>query len=441
MSVFRSLLIVCTVALVWSDSGLAKNSHPFSGRRLRRGHWLTCDRGADEAYRRDPFFHKDSPQQEVAAYVPKFDGEFSFEVKDTWEDYVTKSGYNCAQCGETCQGEGNDKTCSCDFCTWTEKETFYAPWSTQKVQWHAEYIQDQAYLQRRQDWINKGKPALSRNASDLDKLMIFDPERPLNYFLFPGEVESVEASNGVLFGGAEGLRPEIHIDHPRYQYSYNPQSTVGEVAKCDDRDFQISSQISAGKRLITTTPNSVEFRKNWIQGAKNSKGELTDETAKFELTDISAMRYEDQNVHGNYKDTLVAVNLWHAHNFWWFLDTKAGRDWKTKDVDSIIQWHKENPNDKSPPVATYELKTSDLLRGRWTGSEFHLAAGNTYEVCTYMLRLNNIYYKTRKWYGAYDWSEPNCSMFKYNPDGGKDLRSGGQKVEDFLSHLVGFGIF
>lgn len=417
----------------------AVNKSPSSGRSLRYGHWLTCWGGEDSRPRIDPNFHKDSPEDLVSKYVPKFSGKYNYEVKDTWEEYVTKSGNDCFRCGETrsCSRDSNGQevcTSSCNYCSWQELETFYAPWSTQTVNWSAEYIPDQNYRKKRQDWIAKGKPEISRNKSDLEKLFDFDPERPNEFFLFPGEVEYIRADNG----GGSSISPKIFVDRSRHEYSISVTHNLRRL-ECDDVNYNMHATIRTGKRKVTTTPNSIQFKGKWVVGTSNKAGEYTEQPTEFELTDVSAQRYEGQNVSEHYKNTNVKVWLEQVDRFWWFADTKVSDNYELRDDARRIKWN-DNPNDSTPGEGIYMLPASELFKTRWFGSQFNLQPKEKYQVCTKMLQENNIYYKTKKFYFFTDWSEENCSMFSYTPPEGYDLRGGARKTRDFLSKLLGFGL-
>lgn len=434
--------LVIAALLVASEGAFAKRT--ASGRRLPYDHWLTCWGGSDSDFRRDPPFHKDSPEQEVASYVPKFSGRYTFEVKDTWEETVTRSGTDCLKCGESCSGSGNNRSCSCNYCSWQETETYYRPWSTQTVNWSVEWLQDQSYREKRKQWFAAGKKEMSRKKEDLPKLFEFDPERPLEYFLFPGEVETVNVSNGGLMSfltSARLITPNVSIGNPRHEYEVQLNSSRGSSFECNDYDFSVHAKVRTGKRKITDSPNSIQFRPGWIVAAQNHDGSVKDEPGEFQLTDISAMRYEGQNVISNYKDTRVQISLNHVDRFWYFLDVKVGQWFEIPDTRSIIQWNDENPKDKTPAAAVYNVKSSDLRKTYYFGKEFRLKPDEAYEVCTVMHRRNNIYYDTETWYGRDIWSDQNCAVFHYRPKDGSDLRSGGRKFRDGLSRFVGFGLF
>src|SRR5687767_13185161 len=107
--------------LAFGQDTLAKNTRPSSGRPLEYGHWLTCWGGTQVAHRHDRVIKSDWNEQDVRARpIPKLSGSYQFEVKDTWEEWVTKSGSDCFRCGETCTGEGDKKSCSCNYCSWQE---------------------------------------------------------------------------------------------------------------------------------------------------------------------------------------------------------------------------------------------------------------------------------------------------------------------------------
>ncbi len=431
------LLLVLFILLGVGSESFAKNKNPGSGRKLKRGHWLTCWGGEETQVRVDPAFHKDTPEEEVASYIPKFAGSYRFEVKDTWEEWVTKSGTDCGRCGQTCTGDSKNQTCYCNSCTWQELETFYRPWSIQKVSWSVQWLQDQSYRQKRVKWLNDGKPKVNQ---DLNSLLKFDPERPLEYFLFPGEREYVSASNGGgFFSSANYITPTVSIGRARHKYDIQVQSSRGQKFLCDDVDFNMSATIRTGERVKGPTPNAIEFRGEWALGKKDSQGRFSEEPSRFYLTDVSAMRYEGQNKVDHYKEAQLEIELVHLNHLWWLIDLGVSHSLNMRDMQSRVKW--TTGTDKTPPVAVYEIKSMDLFKTDILGNDYRLAYNESYAVCTKMRRLNNIYYDTHKLWFFEQWSEANCSAFEYAPPGQKDLRSGGQRVADFLSRLVGFGVF
>jgi hypothetical protein len=391
----------------------------------------------------DPPFHKDSPEDVVANYIPKFSGAFTYEVKDTWEDWVTKVGTDCSRCGQTCttsgSGQNQTQTCSCNTCSWQELETFYQPWATPKITWTARYEQDPKYRERRRDWLAKGKPKVARSAGDLQSLLEFDPERPLEYFLFPGEAEYVVADSGS--GGGKSMSPHIRIDKSRHNYTFY---TRGSGAReCDDVGFHMDGIIKTGTRKITTSPNSIEFRKGWVVANQDGAGRVTDEPGRYEFTDVSALRFEGQSVMDHYKDTKVEVWLEHVDRFWWLGDTRVSAFYRFENDQSRLKFNDDNPNDKTPGVGVYTMDAQDLMKTRWLGhtfgTTFHLKPDEKYAVCSRMLHMSNVYYKTKFMYFFDDWSEENCAMFDYS-ENAADHRSGGRKVRDFFSRILGFGL-
>jgi hypothetical protein len=423
-------------------SVFAHNTHPYSGRRLQYDHWLTCWGGEETVLRSDPPFNKNTPENIVAAYVPKFHGSYSFEVKDTWEEWVTKSGSDCFHCGSTqsCSGSGNNRSCSssCNYCSWQELETFYRPWSEQTVEWDVAWNQSQEYRSKRQDWLKQGKPDMSRTKADLVKLLEFDPERPLEYYLFPGEVERITVGNSAgLFSDDEVITPSVSIEHARNEYKIAVESSLGSRFQCDDRDFSIKAEVTTGKRLITRIPNSIEFYKNWLVAPKDDDGNAIEEPGEFDLVDLSAMRYEQQDVSDHYKLAQVRVNLWQRGRGLWFIEGRVSKTFQVSDDQSVIHWGDQTPDE--PAVATYDIKASDLLKTRYLGSQFHLVPGATYDLCTKMFRDNNIYYESYWFFNRIKWwSEYNCASFKYKAEEKNDLRSKPRKIRDFLSRF-GFG--
>ncbi len=413
----------------------AYTNKPASSRYLPSGHWLTCWGGSDYAIRKDPHFNKNSSEDEVASYIPRFTGSYPFEVKDTWIELITHSGTDCGHCGQTCTTTKQGTTCVCNSCSWQTKETAYRHWSNQKVNWEVHWAQDPNYRAMRKNWLAQGQPQIGRSVKDLDKLLLFDPERPLEYFLFPGEAETIEISNG--WGGTK-LTPTVSIQKARHEYSIHVNTNVGPNADCDDRDIQVSASVRTGKRIRGPTPNSIEFRKGWAVGPQNENGEFTQEPAEFLLTDISAERYEAQNIFDNYKDSRIQVELWQLNRVLWAIDGRVSSKFQVQDNLSILKWTDDG---LTPPVATYDIKADDLYRTRWFEAPFHLTYNETYEVCTKVIRNNNIYYNTKMFYFFDQWSESNCSLFVYNPPDQNDLRTWGRKKRDFLSRLVGFGFF
>jgi len=444
----KYLIVGLLGLMLTTDAWGAVNTRPSSGRRLARGHWLTCWGGSETVLRSDPHFHKRSNEEEVARYIPSFSGTYGFEVKDTWEEWVTRFGVSCGHCGETCSGSGQNRTCSCNSCSWQEKETFYRHWSHQRVNWKVAWNQDPAYRERRRKWLADGEPEISSHNTTLDKLLEFDPERPLEYFLFPGEVEPIEVSNGDgIFSSNDYIRPSVSIGRPRHDYAVRIRNSIGpESFLCDDRDFAIEALVQTGKRRVSYTPNSIEFRSNWVVSPKDASGAATETPGEFQLTDLSAMRYEQQNVLDNYKQTEVLVSLWQTSRFLWLIDSRVGQRYRAHDNTSILNWKKTDPSDKSPPVGVYNIPGIELTKSRILGHQFGLAPGKTYEVCTQMRRKNNIYYYQAgfwngRWGGA--WSDMNCGMFIYKPNMSNynDDRSGWRKFQDgFLGRIVGFGI-
>ncbi|MGE4234347.1 MAG: hypothetical protein AB7F43_13550 [Bacteriovoracia bacterium] len=399
-----------------------------SGRYLPSDHWLTCGSGHSEKKRIDPPFHKDSDESEVAAYVPQFSGSYSFPVYDNWQEWVRVSGTSCDRCGQTCADRGTERVCTCNTCSWDEKRTFSRHWSNQKVTWKVKWLQSQAYRQRRREWIANGKPEIIRKTTQLEKLNYFDPERPLEYFLFPGEIERLVVSNGWLTSST--MSPEIYVKDARHEYRI---LTNFESQRCDDRDYDISGIINTIRRVKTHTPNSFEFDGDWAVGEKDKLGNFIEEPGAFYLTDISARRYEEQNIFDHYKDTEVAVRLREIDRAWFF-DRFISVELRFNDNTSVLERHEtEDPN--SPLVGVYEVKASDLFQTPLFHSEFHLNPGKSYEVCVWVRRKNNIYYH-KSWLGFLDsWSDEKCERFTYNPPEGVDLRSSGRKLRDTITRI------
>jgi hypothetical protein len=446
MKAFRLCLIF--VMLIFSMPGLAKNFRPSSGRPLQYNHWLTCWGGYDQRVRASShMLNKDTPQEVVDADVPKFSGSYKFEVKDTWEEWVTHSGTDCTRCGQTCQTlrDKDGKTyesCSCNYCSWQELETFYRPWSVQRVKWAIDYIPDAEYRQRRIKWFQDGKPKISRGKSDLAQLLIFDPERPQDYYLFPGEMEQIEVSNGGgYFSAGTSITPSVSIANARIDYSQtgriDVQSSYGNQFECDDRDFNIAAQIHAGNRITGTTPNSLEFRKGWVKGAQTATGAATEEPYSFQITDLSAMRYEGQNFNDHYKDTTVQVWMREVSRLWLSIDKTITYAPILSSDNSKIQWMETEDSNGNPPAGNYEIKAQDLLKTPWLKSETHLAPNSRYELCTRMINYNNVYYDTSYLYFWSNWSETICAVFDFNPEKQQDdLRSGGRKFRDMMANFL-----
>lgn len=290
--------------------------------------------------------------------------------------------------------------------------------------------------------MTKGSPPISRDASDLPKLFEFDPDRPLEYFLFPGEVEVISASNGGGFlSSATSISPRIEVDKARHEYRVANTNSLGRSTfDCDDRNFTMSAQIYTGKRLVTTTPNSIKFNKNWVAAGKNPDGTLKEEPGAFELVDFSARRHENQNVMDHYKETRVQVWLEHVDRFWWLLDTQISKTEELKDGGRRLRFDENAAGERQPAVGVYTMAASELLKTRYFKSEFHLADNQKYSVCTRMMQMKNIYYKTKSWKVFDDWSDENCAMFQYKPPNGEDKRSLLRKGRDIFSRLFGIGL-
>src|SRR4051812_11148594 len=94
------MVLVTAVGSAMSSIANAKNYNPSSGRSLQSGHWLTCYSDGGAAVRTDPLLDRNTPDEVVQKYVPEFRGKYGFEVKDTWEEWVTHSGTSCMHCGE-----------------------------------------------------------------------------------------------------------------------------------------------------------------------------------------------------------------------------------------------------------------------------------------------------------------------------------------------------
>ncbi|MBT4760804.1 MAG: hypothetical protein HOO06_03820 [Bdellovibrionaceae bacterium] len=442
---FFILITLSLCSLLLASSLYARNTSPSSGRYLKRGHWLTCWGGQDERLRHSQRFNKNTEEAIVASYVPEFKGSYGFQVKDTWQEYVTKSGTDCFHCGESCSGSGENRSCSCNTCSWQELETFYRPWSHQQVSWEAQWQQDQKYREKRKEWMANGKPELNLDNSDLETLFEFDPERPSEYFLFPGEVERVRVSNvgdsWMNFGGRETINPEIFIADPRHEYIVRNTTNRGSGSlQCDDVDIEIKATVSTGKRKVTKTPNSLEFKGNWIFAETDSKGDLVREPGEYHITDIAAEYYEEQNVYDHYKNTEVSVQLVEINRNWWY-DVPVSNELELGDNLSRVQFDIEAVKRGEPSTAVFEVDAASLHLTGWFESEFNLHPGKDYLLCGKILRKNNIYYQN------YDrdfilfkqgkgWSEPNCKLFKYKPSDDYDLRGSGRKLRDFVEKAI-----
>ncbi len=431
------------------EEALARNYHPSSGRRLRYDHWLTCELGEQDTVRTDPpFFNAHTPESEVAAYIPEYRGNFQFNVQDTWQEWVTHSGSSCSHCGESCRGSGSNRSCSCNSCSWEELETFYRDWSTQNVAWHVKWNQDPEYRKKFQDWQKASEDGHTPRApTDLADLLKFDPNRPLEYYLFPGEIEQIQVSNGIgFFSGGESIGPEVQIKQPRYDYSKGIQimsdmsGRSGRGVDCDDRDFHIDASVTTGPRLSSTaTPNSIEFRKGWINDDVNGDNILRSEDAKFNLTDLGEMRYENQNRVDHYKDTKVQIAIWQVHRAYWYFSHRVGRFFDMENNQTRIDWHDKEAVEvgKAPPPATYELMSSDLRQTPLWDAEFHLIPQTKYEVCARMVRLNNVYYNSTWMHFWTRWSDYNCAVFTYDPGKGEDRRGFLRRIQDgFLARFI-----
>ena len=431
---FVAIVIFFVVTGAW-----AGNNRPSSGRYLPSDHWLTCWGGEEMQMRQDPLFTSDDDETEIAAYIPEFSGAYTFEVKDTWEEWVTHSGYDCFHCGETCVtvGYGDDayEDCSCNYCSWQELETFYDPWSRQRVDWHVKWEQDQEYRRKYSEWVANGRHREHKDASNLDQLLEFDPNRPLEYYLFPGEVEKVKIDNngGGFLSGGSSIEPEVSIGNARHEYSISTLTNGRSGSRqCDDVDLRVEARIKTGKRLVTRTPNSIEFHKGWVDSRQNGAGELVDEPVKFYVTDIAARRYEVQNVFDHYKDTQVKFWLREIDRAWWF-DQDITEDLEMRDNVSILEQAREGEDAGEIHYAVYQLNASDLFKTPVFNTSFRLRPGRKFELCTSMWRKNNVYYYQNGWPKKWiypNWSDKNCAMFTYNPPDGVDHRSGWRKFVD-----------
>ncbi len=452
----RRMLGIALVLLALVGNAEARNTRPSSGRPLEYGHWLTCWGGGDDAVRSDPDFNKLSDEKKVAAYVPEFSGSYSFEVKDTWEELVTKSGENCVQCGtkyktvtrptqqcttdsktgvQTCV-PGPDETVQvadgCNYCTWQEIERFYRPWSVQNVRWHAKWKQNLDYRRRRQQWLANGAQDVGHSKSDIPKLQVFDPDRPLEYFLFPGEYESVRVSND----SGDYTSPSLRIPDARHEY--NIATTIngraGSVV-CDDVDLNIETSISTIKRKVTKTPNSLVFKEGWLGAKKDLQGNASDEPYSYTVMDLSAQRYNSQNLMDHYKDDNVKIYLKLVNATWW-VDCTISSSVCVPDLQAILMKRKAQDETYQPRDGAYEIPAVDLHKTQWFSNSFNLNPGRTYLVCGRVLRKSNIYYDSKNWYGGDAWSEANCAQFVYAPPKGVDYRTGGRKFHDFVEHII-----
>lgn len=417
-----SLLLLLNISVVFESS--ASNRNPSSGRRLRYGHWLTCDSSSHSQYRQSSAYKgilRDTDQSRVDQDVPYFNGQVHFEVNDTWEEWVTKFGSSCPRCGETCSApdKNGNRSCSCNTCSWQELETFYRPWSVQKLNYRVEWQPRSDYRQRRQQWFSQGQKPIAHDKSNIEQLMNFDPDRPNEYYLFPGETETVN----VTLNGGRTIDPGVSISGARSQHSVKITHGAG-TRECDDIDLNLKAAVSTGARLVTDPPNSIQFKSNWVEG-KKTQGQLAEEPYKFRLVDVSTMFYENQNVMDHYKDTKVEVRLRQLDRWLW-VDRFISKYVQVNDTTSIVGYQE----DKSlPPVATFEILAQDLFKTYWREKVFHLIPGKSYEVCSRMTRYNNIYYRTKGWFGRQIWSGWTCSMFIYN-ESAPDLRSGGRAFKD-----------
>ncbi len=412
--------------------GIASDSFASSA-QLASGHWFTCWGGGAEQLRRDPPFHKNTPENEVAAYIPQFAGAYGFEVKDTWEEWVTHSGNNCGRCGSTNQtdAKGNVVSSSCNYCSWQELETFYRHWSNQQTDWRVTWNQDQNYRKRRQSWIKNGMPEIAQDASQLGKLNAFDPDRPLEYFLFPGEVEHVRVSND----SGRSISPGVSIGDARHNYSIDTVVNGSRSdRRCEDENLKMDTLVKTLGRKVTTTPNSLEFREGWISTKLWGDATMT-EPSQFKVVDLSAQRYEGQNVMDHYKDSDVQINIREINRSWW-IDYFIGTGITEKDLHGELT--ADARTNSGPDVAEYSFNAHDMMKTPWFGYDFHLHPGTSYQVCGRVSRSNNVYYDSKTWYGGKAWSEWNCAQFKYS---GSDLRSFGRKTADVLDQINPLAIY
>lgn len=405
-----------------TQDALAKNTRPSSGRPLEYGHWLTCWGGTDRAHRRDQMIKSNWTEADVQARpVPALAGRYQFEVKDTWEELVTKSGSDCFHCGETCtKDKDGNQSCSCNYCSWQELETFYRPWSTQTATWRADWSPREDYAQRRRAWLKQGKPEIARDKSEIAKLQKFDPDRPTEYYLFPGEVETLRVDNG----SGSSIEPELDFTDARHEYEIQTVTNGRAGAReCDDVDLRIQSTIVTGDRKVTKTPNSLEFRADWMVGGKpDPSGKVTDEPAAFRVADLGAQLYENQNVMDHYKDTQLQIRMLEINRAWAW-DRFISQSLTAQDLQGDLV--KTPVGDGDVRIATFEFDTMELLEYP------KLHPGRKYELCGRVFRDNNVYYKKKTWwFGGKAWSEYACQQFEYE---GPDRRSGGRKTRDFIA--------
>src|SRR5688572_10762563 len=104
---------------------------------------------------------------------------------------VTKSGNDCFRCGESCSGSGNDRSFSCNYCSWQEPETRTRPWSTQNVRVDMQWGDDASYKRMRAT-----QSKIANKTVTLKNRMVYDPDRPASHYLFPGEYERFTISQG-----------------------------------------------------------------------------------------------------------------------------------------------------------------------------------------------------------------------------------------------------
>jgi hypothetical protein len=465
---YTFLGLVVSAMLATSSVALAKNSNPSSGRSLQSGHWLTCWGGQSGQLRSDPPMNKKTSQADVDNYVNQISqaghwtGAYGFEVKDTWEEWVTHSGSDCGHCGETCHevttGSGDNETttedCSCNFCSWQELETFYRPWSNQTVQWMAHYQQnsaDQAYKKKREEWIAAGSQKVSHEKGDLAKLLEFDPERPYKGFLFPGEMEYLVAGNGstlfgaMLVGASESISPNVRIEKGRHEYTYSDQITDelgrnrGSALECDDVDLKLNSSFTAGKRKVSTTPNSLIFKpESWLEAVDKTGADLKANAFRVKVTDMAATAYAGQAVFEHYEDTHIELQVAEIDRAWWF-DRFTSKATDLSQMENKLSYGDVDPK-TGLKMGTYTLTSGELLKTHHFDTPFGLHPGKSYMVCGRVIRRNNVYYQEKGgWIIHWDkWSDDNCAQFNYL---GPDERTGGRKFRDGLTRVIGLPLW